>query len=196
MSGEGRPLDEGEEADLVERARRGDVGAYEVLVGRYQDQAGRVAHVIAGADGDDAVQDAFVKAFHAMARFRPGAPFRPWLLRIVANEARNRRRSAGRRAGLALRVARQRPSGDAAPSPEEAAIAGERRRRLADALATLNERDRLIVAYRYMGGMTEAEMAEALGCAPGTVKSRLSRALDRLRAALDEPSLEVEVADA
>ena len=170
--------------------------AYEVLVGRHQDQACRVAHVIAGADGDDAVQEALVKAFHAMARFRPGAPFRPWLLRIVANEARNRRRSAGRRAGLALRVAQERPSGDAAPSPEEAALAGERRRRLADALATLSERDRLVVAYRYMGGMSEAEMAEALGCAPGTVKSRLSRALARLRAALDERTPLVEVADA
>ena len=66
----------------------------------------RTAYVVAPeADAADAVQDAFVKAYGALARFRAGAPIRPWLLRIVANEARNRRRSADRRAGLALRAA-------------------------------------------------------------------------------------------
>ena len=65
----------------------------------------RTAYVVAPeADAADAVQDAFVKAYAALSRFRDGAPIRPWLLRIVANEARNRRRSADRRAGLAVRA--------------------------------------------------------------------------------------------
>ena len=65
----------------------------------------RTAYLVAPeADAADAVQDGFLKAYAALARFRAGAPFRPWLLRIVANEARNRRRSADRRTGLALRA--------------------------------------------------------------------------------------------
>ena len=105
----GRPLDESE---LIRRAQRGDEHAYEELVHAYQGIAFRIAYVIArnAGDAEDATQDGFVKAWRALGRFRTGAPFRPWLLRIVANEARNRRRSAGRRAGLALRAATSEPS--------------------------------------------------------------------------------------
>src|SRR2546430_16292059 len=111
---EGRPLDE---SHRVERARRGDHEAYSELVHAYQGIAFRTAYLIAGgaAEAEDAAQEGFVKAWRALGRFRQGAPFRPWLLRIVANEAHNRRRSAGRRAQLALRAATEVPSGDAAP---------------------------------------------------------------------------------
>lgn len=177
---EGRPLDDGE---LVERARNKDVRAYEELVQRYQEHAFRTAYHFTreAADAEDAAQEAFVKAYYALPRFRAGAAFRPWLLRIVANEARNRRKAAGRRANLALRAAEDRPLGDAAPSPEVAALAREQRELLLAALETLREEDRLAVTYRYFLDLSEAEMAEALHCAPGTVKSRLSRALARLR---------------
>jgi RNA polymerase sigma-70 factor (ECF subfamily) len=177
---EGRPL---EESELAERARRGDVAAYEDLVRRYQDVAFRAAYLVSSdpQEAEDAAQEAFIKAFYALGRFKPGAPFRPWLLRIVVNEARNRRRSAGRRARLALEVAGVRPSDDAAPSPEAAALASETARELLDSLAELDEGDRLVIAYRYFFEMSEAEMAAALDCRPGTVKSRLSRALSRLR---------------
>ena len=162
--------------------------AFTGLVARHQHPALRVAYSLVGPDAEDVVQEAMVKAYRNLARFRPGAPFRPWLLRIVANEASNRRRSAGRRAQLALRVAAQTPSeADATTSPEDLAVAGERRRQLLDAVASLPEADRLVLAYRWFAELSEAEMAVALGCAPGTVKSRLSRALDRLRAALPEP---------
>src|SRR5207237_240718 len=81
------------------------------------------------ADAEDATQDAFVKAWRALGRFRPDAPFRPWVLRIVANEARNRRRSAGRRVRLSLRAEAEGSSGGAAPSPEASVVAaGERPR--------------------------------------------------------------------
>ena len=148
----------------------------------------RTAWVITGsaADAEEAAQDAFVKAQRALGRFREGAPLRPWLLTIVANEARNRLKAAGRREGLALRVAEERRPGDAVPSPEAALLDSERRDELLAALARLPEPDRRAIACRYFLELSEEESAAALDCARGTVKSRLSRALERLRAELGE----------
>jgi RNA polymerase sigma-70 factor (ECF subfamily) len=184
---EGRPL---EETELIDRARRGDVSAYEELVHRYRDLALRTAAVVGGDAGeaDDVAQEAFVKAYAALGRFRSGAPFRPWLTRIVANEARNRLRSAGRREGLALRAAEdRRPGLDAAPSPEAAVLDQERREMLLAALNALRDEDREVIGARYFLDLSEAEMAATLGIPRGTVKSRLSRAMGRLRAVLAGP---------
>lgn len=156
--------------------------AYEELVRRHQAVAIRTAHLFApDGDAEDAVQEAFVKAHAALGRFRAGSPFRPWLLRIVANEARNRRRSAGRRAGLVLRSAEDRRPDDAAPSPESAVLAAEQRAWLLAGLNALRDDDREVIAARYLLELSEAEAAEVLGVPRGTVKSRLSRALRRLR---------------
>jgi RNA polymerase sigma-70 factor (ECF subfamily) len=175
------------EAALVERARRGDPVAYEALVRAHQDIAFRTACLLAGsaAEAEEAAQEAFIKAWRALPRFRAGAPFRPWLLAIVGNEARNRSRAAGRRAGLAARAAQERGSGDAAPSPEAALLAGGARRELFAALMALDERDRAVIACRHVLDLSERETAEVLGCRRGTVKSRLSRALVRMRAELE-----------
>jgi RNA polymerase sigma-70 factor (ECF subfamily) len=180
---EGRPL---EDAELVDLARDGDVPAYEELVSRYQGIAYRVAWLVArqAGEAEDAVQEAFVKAYYALPRFRSGAPFRPWLLRIVANEARNRVRSTRRREGLVIRAAAADPGG-AAPSPEAAAMDREDAQALVRALERLRESDRLVIAYRYLFELSETEMSDALGVRPGTVKSRLSRALARLRTELE-----------
>jgi RNA polymerase sigma-70 factor (ECF subfamily) len=157
-------------------------------VQRHQEIAFRTAYLVTGsaADAEEAAQDAFVKAYRALGRFRTGAPFRPWLLQIVVNEARNRRRSAGRREHLALRVADEPSSGGAAPSPEAELVANERREQLVRALAGLREDDRDVVVCRHLLGLSEEETATALALPVGTVKSRLSRALARLRAALEE----------
>ena len=176
-----------EDADLIARARTGDVEAYEELVRRYQDVAVRTAYLVCPeADADDAVQESFLKAFAALPRFRDGAPLRPWLLRIVTNEARNRRRSAGRRQGLALRAAEREPRDGAAPEPgpEAAVIAAEARAELMAALRTLRDDDREVLGARFLLDLSEAETAETLGIPRGTVKSRTSRALARLREAL------------
>jgi RNA polymerase sigma-70 factor (ECF subfamily) len=173
-----------DETELVERAKAGDLDAFERLVVLHQRAALQVAYVIAGPEAEDAAQEAFVKAFRALGGFRSGSPFRPWLLRIVANEARNQRRGATRRAGLALRLA-ERPSG-VERSPEEAALGAISRAELVRAVSGLPERDRLTLAYRYFVGLSEAEMATAMSCRPGTVKSRLARALGRLRQALPD----------
>lgn len=177
---EGRPLDD---TDLVLQAQQGDVSAYEALVRQYQDVAFRVAYIIVGeeAEAEDATQMAFVKAYTALPRVKPGAPFRPWLLAIVGNEARNRRMAVSRRARLALRLAQSQRSAGAAPSAERVALGSERRRELLEAVESLPERDRLVIQARYFLDLSEGEMAAMLGCRPGTVKSRLSRALTRLR---------------
>jgi RNA polymerase sigma-70 factor, ECF subfamily len=165
------------------------VAAYETLVRRYQDVALRTAHLVAPeADAADAAQDAFIKAYAALSRFRDGSPFRPWLLRIVANESRNRRRSADRRANLAVRAgtAGTAAAGATVASPEAEVLAGERRATLLDALGRLRDEDREVIGARYLLELSEAETAAALDLPTGTVKSRTSRALGRLRVALTE----------
>ena len=181
---EGRPL---EDAELARRAREGDDDAYEQLVKRYGQIAFRVAWLVTRDRGEaeDAAQEAFVKAYYALPGFRPDSPFRPWLLKIVTNEARNRARSTRRRQGLALRAAAV-SDGDAAPSPEAAALGGAEREALVAALNVLPSPDREVIGYRFLLGLSENETAEVLGVRPGTVKSRLSRAMTRLRAVVGE----------
>jgi RNA polymerase sigma factor (sigma-70 family) len=179
---EGRPLDD-LESGLVERARRGDTAAYGELVRRYQTLAFRVAYVIVGSaeEAEDAAQEGFVRAYNALASFRDGSSLRPWLLTIVANAARSRRAAAARHPTLALSAAADRPSDDAAQLPEAAALAAELQRELLRAVHALRGDDQQVIVCRYFLDLTEAETAEVLGCPRGTVKSRLSRALQRLR---------------
>ena len=182
---EGRPTDD---SVLIARAQRGDAAAYEEIVQRYQQIAFRTAYVITGssADAEDAAQEGFVKAYRALDRFRLGADVRPWLLRIVANEARNRVRSSGRRHQLELRLTEGFRPGDAAPSPEAVAVAADERRRLLAMVNALSHEDRLVIASRYFLELSGEETAAALGIAEGTVKSRLSRALARLKVRVEE----------
>lgn len=174
------------DTQLVGLAQAGDVEALCELVERHRVVALRVAYAIVGDDAEDVVQEAFVKVARSIARFRTDAPFRPWLLTIVANEARNRRRSSSRRDALELRVVHREAAGVglAPAATEEAAMANERRRWLVNAIAGLPDRDREVIALRYFADLSEAETAAALACPIGTVKSRLARALGRLRTAL------------
>jgi RNA polymerase sigma factor (sigma-70 family) len=162
--------------------------AYEQIVEQHQATAFRVAWLITGssADAEEAAQDAFLKAYRALGRFRDGASFRPWLLRIVANEARNRRAASGRRERLTLRALEEQRHDEPVASPEAELLEADAREELIAALRRLGERDRLAIACRYFLELSEAEMAAALDCRRGTVKSRLSRALDRLRVELEE----------
>lgn len=150
---------------LVERAQGGDTAAYEVLVRSYQGVAFRAAYLVLGdpAEAEDASQEAFVKAYRALARFEPGSPFGPWILAITANEARNRRKAASRRAGLSLRASEQAPAGDGYPSPEVAVLAEERRAELLAALEGLREEDRAVIGYRYFLELSEAEPQRCSG---------------------------------
>lgn len=176
--------------ELVDRARRADHDAFCALLERHRVVALRVGYAIAGNEAEDAVQEAMIKAFRHLDRFRPGSPFRPWLLAIVANEARNRRRSGSRRGALELRV-RDHVSATTASigSAEDGAVNRAEQEQLLAAVAGLPDRDREIVALRFFAGLSEAETAEALLCPAGTVKSRTSRALAKLRASMTEETM-------
>jgi RNA polymerase sigma-70 factor (ECF subfamily) len=208
------------EADLVRRARGGDATAFGELVTLHQQAAFRVAFLLTGAaaDAEDAAQEGFVRAYLALARFRDGAPFRPWLLAIVGNEARTRVRARTRRASLAERarlalaggerrssrggayaeggpggLARAMPApGRVAPSPEAAVLDGETHRDLREALDRLHPDERRVVACRYLLGLSQAETAAALGIPEGTAKSRLHRGMRRLRLSLEAAGVRLE----
>lgn len=184
QSVEGRPLDE---TELIDRARNGDVDAYAELVRAHQSTALRVAALVLGdvPEAEDVVQEAFIKAHRYLHRFSSDRPFRPWLLAIVRNEARNRRRGAGRRGRLELQVANDPVSGNAAPSPETEVLAHEQRIHLLETLDRLPDRYRIVLGCRFLLEMSEADTATVLGVAPGTVKSRSARGLSRLRQMLD-----------
>jgi RNA polymerase sigma-70 factor (ECF subfamily) len=168
------------DSELADRARRGDVDAFTILVRRYEATALRIAALICGsANAPDAVQEAFVRAYRSLDRYDPTREFRPWFLRILTNVAKNSVRTERRRLDVALRV----PVADAIE--DHHAVEGEQERAaVLRALLELPERDRVILACRWFEEMSEREIADALDCKPGTVKSRLSRAMDRLRAQL------------
>jgi RNA polymerase sigma-70 factor (ECF subfamily) len=171
-----------DDATAVSRARGGDLGAYEVLVARYTVPAHRAAVLLgAGDDADDVVQEALVKAYRQLSRYRGESGFRPWLLAIVANETRNLHRSRRRRDGLALRAASASEPLPDAPDPADTVLARERRERLVDRLRLLDRRDQDVLVCRFLLDLSEQETAAALGVPKGTVKSRTSRALARLR---------------
>jgi RNA polymerase sigma-70 factor (ECF subfamily) len=175
------------DADLARRAASGDQEAFGRLVERHMPVARRVAAAVVGADdeADDAVQDGFLSAWRAIDRFDPARPFRPWLLRIVVNAARD----AARRA----RVRRTEPlhpefAGGAA-GPDRATDRALLREALRDAMATLPDRQRVAVTLFDAEGFSHAEIAESLGIPEGTVRSDVFHGRRALRARL-KPFLE------
>lgn len=169
------------DAALIRASRSGRHDAYGVLVRRYQDLVVKVAVLLGAADqAEDAAQEAFVSAWRALDRFTEGSPFRPWILQIVRNEVRNRQRTLLRRRTMWSQVVTELlpPDAEASDAP---ALRADERRALYAALAGLPERQRLVVAYRYLLDLSEQETAAALRLPAGTVKSRLSRALGQLR---------------
>ncbi|MEU7711830.1 RNA polymerase sigma factor [Micromonospora chalcea] len=173
--------------ELVTRVRAGDREAYDTLVARHTASAYRTAVLLgAGPDAEDVVQEAFVKAYRKLSRYRAEASFRSWLLAIVANETRNLHRTRSRRDGLVLRAATADPVGaSGAGDGLDAVLAAERRAELVGALRRLPARDREAIVCRYLLDLGEDETATVLGLPRGTVKSRTHRALAKLRALLD-----------
>ena len=148
----------------------------------------RVAYLIVRDDAEakDVAQEAFVRAYRSLQRFDSRRPFRPWLLRIVTNLALNNRRSANRRNALTERFEADIGPSQHAESPEQATEESEEALRVWQALASLDEKDQAVVYLRYFAGASEEETAAALGHPAGTVKSRLHRALRKLRVVIEE----------
>lgn len=168
----------------IDDAVAGSGPAFEVLFRIHYAGAMRVAtaYVRSAADAEDVVQESFIKAWRAIDRFETGSPFGPWLRAIVMNEARTRIRSDARRARAVGRLEHQfdRTRVPEA-SAEELLLAGEVRGEIGQALGELSPGDQRVIRLRYELYLNESEMAERLDVPPGTVKSRLSRALGRLR---------------
>ncbi len=181
----------------VARFQAGDTEAFESLVTRREREIFQVALRMLGDRDDamDAVQDTFVRAYRGLKSFKGKATFRTWLIGIAINVCRSRLSSSATRekqrsVGLEIEGREDGepsplpiPSTD--PSPESAALGGELRRALDAALAKLSPEHREILILREIHEMDYEELAAALSCAEGTVKSRLCRARAALRQALE-----------
>lgn len=171
-----------EEQDLALACQRGDVDAFARLVRLHQDIALRTAYLLTNdrEGAEDVAQTAFLQAFRQIGRYDPARPFRPWLLGIVANEARMYRRGRARRPAERL--------DEAVPAVGELtvdqAVRADEWARVRAALATLDEPQRTATVLHYFNDLSIDEIAAVQGCRPGTVKSRLFAARQRLRAIL------------
>ncbi len=177
-----------DERAAIERAQQGDPEAFGSLVGQYQEVAFRVAYLTVRdeAEAQDVAQEAFVRAYRALGRFDVRQPFRPWLLRIVTNVAMNSRRSTRRRGEMSQRYERDYEPQSGSPSPEVTALAKEQAQLVWEAMGALRPQEQTLLYLRYFLGASEEETATAIGRPVGTVKSRLHRALRRLRGIIEE----------
>lgn len=168
------------DSELIRLAQQGDTGAYEQLMQRHQEPVFRLAYLICGDpdDAEDIAQDAFIAAYRALPRFDFERPLRPWLLRITSNTARNRRRSMGRYLNMLKRWANEWAAEADAEAEASDTLAADA---LLAAVRRLAESDQTVIYLRYYLDLSVTETAQALEVEPGTVKSRLSRALGRLR---------------
>jgi RNA polymerase sigma-70 factor (ECF subfamily) len=169
-----------DDANLISRAAQGDASAWEPVVLAHQEAVFRLAYLLLGDpdDAQDVAQETFLRAWHGLTSFDPSRSLRPWLLRIAANLANNRRRSASRYLAALMRGAQARPE---TVGVEEASSRKMQAEQLWQAVRRLDPSDQQVIYLRYFLDLPVAETADALGAAPGTVKSRLSRALERLR---------------
>ena len=185
-----------DDAALVARAQAGDPVAFDALVRKHQQQVYAVAVRMLGDAGEaeDAAQDAFVRAYQALGTFRGDAKLSTWLIAIVMNVCRNRRRWWARRKRViagsldAINPDSDEPhfqAADPGPDPSAAVQRKDQARIMLGALQTLSAMDREVIVLRDLQGHSYEEMAEMLQCQLGTVKSRLNRARWQLRAVLD-----------
>lgn len=184
--------------ELVRRVQGGDSRAFDVLVQKYQH---RIGHLIAryvrdASEVDDVAQEAFIKAYRGLANFRGESAFYTWLYRIAVNTAKNHLVSAGRRVpdhGVDATEAEQYESGtmlQESATPERTLLTEEIRGTVDAAIAALPPDLREALTLREMEGLTYEEIAQAMDCPIGTVRSRIFRAREavdeRLRPLLDE----------
>jgi RNA polymerase sigma-70 factor (ECF subfamily) len=175
-----------DESTLIRHAANGDATAWEPLVLAHQEAVFRLSYLLLGDpdDAEDIAQETFLRAWNHLKRFDTTRPLRPWLLSIASNLASNRRRSAGRYLAALTRAFRNEPA--ASPNIEEKSVQHMDSSHLWKAVQTLSLSDQQIVYLRYFLDLSVVETAEVLNVAQGTVKSRLSRALDRLRGIIQQ----------
>ena len=168
-----------DESTLVRHAANGDAAAWESLMVAHQEAVFRLAYLLLGDpdDAEDVAQESFLRAWRNLGKFDISRPVRPWLLSIAANLARNRRRSAGRYFAALMRAFRDEPDSEGVEEQSKRSVQANE---LWKAVQKLNVLDQQIVYLRYFLELPVAETAQILQVAEGTVKSRLSRALEKL----------------
>jgi RNA polymerase sigma-70 factor, ECF subfamily len=172
------------EADLLAKARGGNLFAFEEIVKRYQRRVYATAYrILRRPDlADDVAQDAFLRAYEALDRFDLARPFGPWICRIAANLAINHVRSPKAREEALPEGHGETPARSEDPLTQ--VLDGEARAVLDSALGELPAEQRAVFTLRVFDELSYREIADALGIQIGTVMSRLSRARERLRAVL------------
>jgi len=177
--------------DLIVKSSPGDPKVYESLMVEYFNFVNRLCVSILGddCDADDAVQETFINAVTHLSDYQPGTNLRSWLARIAVNQCRDRlRRQHTRQRLLDLLKPGAWHAGQAAHTPEETVIRGERQKELRAGVQSLPEKQRVPVLLRYVHGMSISEISQVLQISEGTVHSRLHYALLKLRARLFLPN--------
>jgi len=175
-------LDTPDEALVVRRCKDGDREAFRVLAERYEGTLFGIAYLMTHdrPTAEDSVQEAFLKMWKHLPSLRSEDKLRAWLVRILINEVRNAERKA-RAPTVPLEAASEQAISD---SFERTIESAEVRQRLREAIRTLPRDQKEAVVLRYFGGLSTSDAAAAMGCREGTVKSRVSRGIDRLQAVL------------
>jgi len=185
-----------DEAEAIRRCQHGETAAFTGLVARYEREALRLAYLLTGDRflAEDIAQESFLRAYQAIRRFDTSKPFRPWLLRIVTNQARMTHRTARRQPAVSLNALLE-DGGDASPMRPQATLqlvspdpdvritALDEQAALAQALATLTRKQREAVALRYYLDLSDSEIAQVMQCRPDTARHRIYdglRALERI----------------
>jgi RNA polymerase sigma-70 factor (ECF subfamily) len=178
-----------DETDLIARSRDGDAEAFAALVERYRDRVHRLVWGLLrnAEDAEDVTQEVFIKAWYRLGSFEGGSAFYTWLYRVAVNTAADWRKRWRRRRALSLEDGPAGPEGvpDLAPRPDRLAHGRELGAKLSEALERMPEKFRRIVVLRDYEGLSYEEIGRVLGLPKGTVESRLFRARERLREALE-----------
>jgi RNA polymerase sigma-70 factor (ECF subfamily) len=175
----------GDDVQLIARFRAGEREVFGRIMERHLEAIYAVARGVLGNpdEAEDAAQEVFIKLYHHLNRLAPDSCLRAWLHRVCVNQCidRQRRRARG---PVELTPEEWEHMPDAAGDPQQTAERRELQAAVRRAVAELPRQQRQAFFLRHFGGLSVAEVAAAMGCAPGTVKTHLSRATAHLRAAL------------
>src|SRR5215831_4774946 len=183
------------EVDLIRRARRGDLAAYDELVKRYQERIyATLYHMTSNhEDANDLAQEAFIKAFHALKSFKGGSSFYTWVYRIAVNKTINFLKQRKNRASLSLNDLDFNVEHDpdlvaliSDKTPRREVNLSELQEKLNEAMQKLSEPHRLVVTLHDVQGLSHEEIAKIMNCNIGTVRSRLFYARQQLQAHLSD----------
>ena len=179
-----------EEAELVQRARKGDLAAYDQLVQRYQERIyATVYHMTSNhEDANDLTQEAFIKGYQALKSFKGGSSFYTWVYRIAVNKTINFLKQRKNRAQMSLNDLDFNAEHDpdlvaliSDKNPRREAGLTELQEKLNEGMQKLSEPHRLVVTLHDVQGLSHEEIAKIMGCNIGTVRSRLFYARQQLQ---------------